>query len=46
MKYQELRPHFFSMVGSWRILRVGGGVVGPHDIPIMGGGIRCPHVIF
>ena len=32
MKYQALRPHFFSMVGGWRVLGVGwwvggGGVV-------------------
>ena len=24
MKYQALRPHFFSMVGGWRVLGVGG----------------------
>ena len=26
MKYQALRPHFFSVVGSWRVLRVSGWV--------------------
>ena len=25
MKYQALRPHFFSVVGGWRVLGVGGG---------------------
>ena len=24
MKYQALRPHFFSVVGGWRVLGVGG----------------------
>ena len=24
MKYQALRPHFFSIVGGWRVLGVGG----------------------
>ena len=28
MKYQALRPHFFSVVGGWRGLGVGGGGVG------------------
>ena len=46
MKYQALRPHFFFVVGGWRVLGVGGwvcsggwggGVVGPHDTPIIGG---------
>ena len=27
MKYQALRPHFFSVVGGWRVLGVDGGVV-------------------
>ena len=68
MKYQALRPQFFSMVGGWRVLGVGGwwwggswggwgwwwgfgvggwvgGVVSPHDSPIMGAS-DAPHVIF
>ena len=36
MKYQALRPHFFSMVGGWRVLGVGGGGVG-HGVG--GGGV-------
>ena len=27
MKYQALRTHFFSVVGGWRVLGVGGGGV-------------------
>ena len=34
MKYQALRPHFFSMVGGCRVLGVGGGGV-------MAGGWAC-----
>ena len=40
MKYQALRPHFFSVVGGWRVLWVGGGGVG-HGVE--GGGVVGPH---
>ena len=54
MKYQALRPHFFSMAGGWRFLGVsgggvggvgGGGAVGPHDTTIMGGH-QMPTMLF
>ena len=46
MKYQALRPHFFSMVGGRRVLGVGGGVVGPHDTPHHGGHQMPPMLFF
>ena len=46
MKYQAVRPHFFSMVGGWRVLGVGGGgvvacgwVCGWWWVGWMGGGV-------
>ena len=46
MKYQALRPHFFSMVGGWRVLGlggwVGGGRVG-HGVGGWDGGGVGPH---
>ena len=37
MKYQALRPHFFSVVGVWRVFGVGGGGVGGGGV----GGCVC-----
>ena len=43
MKYQALRPHFFSVVGGWRVLGVVLWV--PMTPPIMGASDAL-HVIF
>ena len=50
MKYQALRPPFFSVVGwvmGWVGVWLGGGGVDLHDTPHHGGGgMRCPPCYF
>ena len=43
MKYQALRPHFFSVVGGWRVLGVGGVGVGHGWVCVWVGGGRVGH---